>query len=114
MNLINLLKEFLTSECGFQDWQVTNRFGGEVIVYLNGRKLHFTFQDNIVDCCLMFGGMSTPSNHQYIIDTIFSNLDLRDPGSFGVIWEKMNEFLPKNRVHHSKVLGTFFSGKNNT
>lgn len=114
MSLAILLKEYLISECGFQEWQIQVRFSKEVIVYLSGRKLHFTLQNDVVDCCLMFGGMSTPNNQQYIIDTLFSNLDLKDPQSFEVIWGKMSSFLPKNKTRSSLgVLGAFFSRKNN-
>lgn len=112
MDLPSLLKEFLTGECGFQDWQVgVRKMGGaelhirpdrpartryDITVYLSGRKLHFILDDYMLDCCLMLGGMSTPISDN-ILCTLFSWLDLRDPKSFEAIREAMDDYLPENR-----------------
>ena len=108
MNLPNLLKEYLVTECGFSDWQVELRFEREVVVYLSGRKLHFiVHEDQYINCCLMRGGMSTPNNADYIMETVIPSLDFKDPESFPILWDKMNCFLPRNRVHHEASRGAF-------
>ena len=97
MNLAELLKEFLTNECGFSEWQVEcckKSTLDEVIVHLSGRQLSFVIADTVTDCCLISG---SDMNNTHIMQCVFSTIDLREPDSFEKIWIKMNDFLPRNR-----------------
>ena len=89
MNLAELLKEFLTNECGFSEWQVEcckKSTLDEVIVHLSGRQLSFVIADT------------------HIMQCVFSTIDLREPDSFEKIWVKMNDFLPRNRDKTTQLI----------
>lgn len=123
MNVANLLHEFLVGTMGYHDWQVskpkfrkgntwwsgtnvntlvrTNPDSHTITVYTNHMKLHFVIEEFMIDCCLMNGGMSTPVTPQNIVKCL-CKVDVRDPGSFDKIKDKIETDWPRPSRRVSK------------
>ena len=110
MNIAELFEDWLITECGFSKHQVGTSGTATwriVIVYLGSTKLHFIVERRFfIDCCLMNGGMSTPTTVDNVIKVLFSWVDLRDPESLNIIGRKIQGYCNgNNRRSRESVSG---------
>lgn len=93
----------LCIEMGFKEYLIELRWGNEVIVYLDGKKLHFICDEYLVNCTLMRGGMVTPNNSENIICIVFPNVDIRNPQSLIEIKNKLAPYVGRMSLYFSSL-----------
>lgn len=94
MKVVDLITEFLLSQ-GVQSWSIARRASTsvsgwgisdvkieEIIVYLNGNKLHFIIEETQIDCAEYYGGMATPMTGDNLIKICLPRTSIHDPDFF--------------------------------